>query len=126
MTSHLLHASRLGVVLPPLNYSDPIYAELHQPLPDGWLDDVSFTLDDIFAYCVNKRHLVRCSDILTPKITQWGKCFTYSNYEKVHQEGRVSGSMTGSATALTFYMDVKQAEYVFNTNIAAGVKVGKK
>jgi hypothetical protein len=31
--------------------------------------------------------------------------------------------MTGSATALTFYINIQQSEYVFNTNIAAGVKV---
>lgn len=123
MTSHLLHSSRLGVIMPPLNYSDPLYAELNHAFSDDWLDKVSFDIKDLFVVCVNKRVVVSCYDILTRKITQWGTCFTYNNYEKVETEGRVNGSMTGSATALTFYINIQQSEYVFNTNIAAGVKV---
>ncbi|CAC5402983.1 ASIC4 [Mytilus coruscus] len=123
MTTHLLHSSRLGVVLPHLNYSSPAFAELNDPVPEDWLNKSSFYLEDMFHYCVNERHLVPCKDILIPKITQWGKCFTFNNYQKVATNGIVKGSMTGSTTALTFYIDVKQDEYVFNTNLAAGVKI---
>ncbi|VDH91064.1 Hypothetical predicted protein [Mytilus galloprovincialis] len=123
MTTHLLHSSRLGVVLPHLNYSSPAFAELNDPVPEDWLNKSSFDLEDMFHYCVNERHLVPCKDILIPKITQWGKCFTFNNYQKVATNGIVKGSMTGSTTALTFYIDVKQDEYVYNTNLAAGVKV---
>jgi hypothetical protein len=100
-----------------------LYAELNHAFSDDWLDKVSFDIKDLFVVCVNKRVVVSCYDILTRKITQWGTCFTYNNYEKVETEGRVNGSMTGSATALTFYINIQQSEYVFNTNIAAGVKV---
>ncbi|VDI62852.1 Hypothetical predicted protein, partial [Mytilus galloprovincialis] len=123
MRSHLLHSSRLGVVLPPLDYTNPAYAELNASLSEDWLDKVSFDLDDMFMYCVNERHVTACKNILKAKVTQWGKCFTYNANEKLPKEGRVKGSMTGSATALTFYIDIKQDEYVFNTNMAAGVKI---
>ncbi|XP_071127326.1 acid-sensing ion channel 2-like [Mytilus edulis] len=123
MTTHLLHSSRLGVVLPHLNYSSPAFAELNDPVPEDWLNKSSFDLEDMFHYCVNERHLVPCKDILIPKITQWGKCFTFNNYQKVATNGIVKGSMTGSTTALTFYIDVKQDEYVYSTNLAAGVKI---
>ncbi|CAC5402984.1 ASIC4 [Mytilus coruscus] len=118
-----LRCSRLGVVLPPLDYTNPAYAELNVSLSEDWLNNVSFDLDDMFMYCVNERHVIACQNILIAKLTQWGKCFTYNANEKLQKEGRVKGSMTGSATALTFYIDVKQDEYVFNTNIAAGVKI---
>ncbi|XP_076071955.1 acid-sensing ion channel 1A-like [Mytilus galloprovincialis] len=123
MMSHLLHSSRLGVVLPPLDYTNPAYAELNDSLSKDWLDNVSFDLDDMFMYCVNERHVIACKNILKAKVTQWGKCFTYNSNEKLPTEGRVKGSMTGSATALTFYINIKQDEYVFNTNMAAGVKI---
>ncbi|XP_052086555.1 acid-sensing ion channel 4-A-like [Mytilus californianus] len=123
MMSHLLHRSRLGDVFPPIDYTNPVYSELNDSVSEDRLDKVSFGLNDNFAFCEHDKHLVSCETILTPKITQWEKCFTYNGNEKLRMEGRVKSSTTGSPTALTFYMDIKQHEYVFNTNTAAGIKI---
>ncbi|XP_021364397.1 acid-sensing ion channel 1-like [Mizuhopecten yessoensis] len=124
MEHYLLTISRMTNFVPPLDYDYPIYSNLSLPLPDEWIHNVSFTVNDLFYACVDMQNvMLNCSEVLTPTLTEIGLCFTFNSEEYIRSHGPLVTSTTGSAKSLAFYTHIDQDEYVYNDNLAAGMKI---
>lgn len=124
MQEYLLSISRMGYSVPLINYDDSSKSNLSLPLPKGWIYNVSFTVNDLFAVCVDiEGYRVDCDVVLTPKLTDIGLCYTFNSKEYIKINGPMITRMTGSKTSLALYVRIDQEEYVYNDNLAAGMKV---
>lgn len=85
-----------------------------------FLETASFSVNDIVLFCVYQNVLENCDQVLTSRITEMGKCFTFNNYNAI--TGIRTISRTGSLLSLTLYLRIDQDEYVYNDVMAAGVK----
>lgn len=123
---YFLSISRMTPFVTPLNYSQPKYAALNEPLDENWLQNISLTVDDMFLYCIEANIIAPCGERLTPLITEAGLCYTYNSYEWGKKNGNLKTSLTGSKSAPTFYVHVNQDQYVYSHDLAAGIMVCNK
>ncbi|KAJ8298909.1 hypothetical protein KUTeg_022969 [Tegillarca granosa] len=120
---YFLTISRMASFVTPLDYSNPMYADYNKPLDESWLQNISLTIDDMFLYCIESNTNAPCRERLTPYITEAGLCYTYNSYEYGKRHGNMKTSLTGSNSAPTFYIHINQDQYVYNQDLAAGIKV---
>ncbi|XP_033744119.1 acid-sensing ion channel 4-A-like [Pecten maximus] len=124
MDHYLLSISRMTHFVPPVNYDHPAYSDLSRPLPDGWLNNVSFSVMDLFFACVNTENIqMNCSEVLIPTLTDIGLCFTFNSEQQMGTDDLLVTSIIGSVKSLAFYINVNQNEYVYSDNLAAGMKI---
>lgn len=122
----LLRTSNLGIFEAPINFSDPSLAELSEEGSPDWFQNSAFKLSDMFLFCLFKGSNTPCQNWFTERITDWGNCFTFNSWKYVqHNKGPLKTSMTGSNSGLIIYLNVDQKNYIFNENIAAGLKVSR-
>lgn len=112
--------SNLGHFLPPVNFSDPNYFHLQEDGVDGFLQNHSFAMSDMFVVCAFKGMMVNCFDYFRSKVTSWGICYTFNDPGLAEP---IKTRHTGSTTSLTMYLKIDQANYVFGENMAAGMKI---
>lgn len=121
----LIANSNLGIFEPPVDFSNAFYAELSEEIPPGWLETVVAGKTDTLLICMFKGDLINCHDLFVERVTDSGVCFTFNSWKHVQQNnGPVKTTYTGSNRGLTVYLNVDQENYVFNENMAAGIKVG--
>ncbi|XP_069129818.1 acid-sensing ion channel 1A-like [Argopecten irradians] len=124
MDHYLLTLSRMKDFVPEIDYDHPYYSNLSNPIPDGWIYNVSSTVYDFFGACVDMKDVVQeCEDVLVPKLTDMGLCFTFNSREYIKKNGSLITTSTGSTKSLAFYIMVNQGEYVYSDNMGAGMKI---
>ncbi|KAJ8317676.1 hypothetical protein KUTeg_005580, partial [Tegillarca granosa] len=104
---------------PYINFSDPNYFHLQEDGVDGFLQNHSFAMSDMFVVCAFKGMMVNCFDYFRSKVTSWGICYTFNDPGLAEP---IKTRHTGSTTSLTMYLKIDQANYVFGENMAAGMK----
>ncbi|XP_021364347.1 acid-sensing ion channel 1C-like [Mizuhopecten yessoensis] len=124
MEHYLLTLSRMKDFVSPIDYDHPWYSNLSLPLPEGWLHNVSYSILDMFGACVDMKDVMNnCMTVLTPTLTDIGLCYTFNSKEYIREHEALITTITGSTKSLAFYIHVNQDEYVYNDNMAAGMKI---
>lgn len=127
MDHYLLTLSRMTLFVPPVPFDHPAYAELLQSPDETFLANNSFPVTEMFHVCVNSRNDMEvCSDVLTEKITDLGRCYTYNSYDHIQKHGPLFTSVTGSTLSLALYIKTNQSENVYSDNMSSGIKVHNK
>lgn len=125
-TAFMRKYSLVGDIEPPINFSDPYYAELKENGSMDWFLDVANRLPDVLHYCVFKDEPVDCNRLFVEHVTDMGMCFTFNSWEHAQKNnGSVTTTVTGSSAGLALYGNIQQDNYVFNENMAAGIKVSR-
>lgn len=122
LKSFFLHNSNLGYFQEIMNFSDPRFTELTVPGSPEWFPRVASSIN--CQVCLSRGSESNCNDLLVKHVTEWDVCLTYNSWAHVKKSGRsINNSQTGSYSVLIVYMKVDQDNYVFNENMAAGIKV---
>lgn len=124
LNAYLLKTSDIGVYWSQINFSDPNLSELLENGSPDMLQNAGFRISDLFLFCLFKGSIIQCGDYFSKRTTDYGVCFTFNSWTQTNKSrGTLRTSFTGSNRGLLVYANVNQNDYVFNGNMAAGLKV---
>jgi hypothetical protein len=118
-----LTKSVIGWMIPPMDLSKPEYAAYHLPLDESWVHGTANQVEDLFLFCLFEGEDKECKEVMKPKVTKLGVCYTFNSRKYVEENGHTVTSRTGSTSGLRLYLMVNQHSYVYSDFMAAGIKV---
>ncbi|ELT89070.1 hypothetical protein CAPTEDRAFT_200009 [Capitella teleta] len=100
-----------------LNQMDSGYI-LRQMFHDG-----AFTLEEMVYTCFWQNQVVNCSDYFTQTLTAMGYCYTFNSADLIKENGRLKTSQIGVKQGFSFYVDVGQENYFYQSRNSAGIRL---
>lgn len=108
-----------------INWDDPALLPFKLPMNKSYVRQISPDLNSMLYECLweGKYLKSKCSKNFTENFTELGICYTFNsaNYSKLY--GPLYTSHTGSSTGLVLHFYINESTYIYNEDMASGVKV---
>lgn len=109
----------------PLNWSNPDLKPFTYPMNESWFRSVSPDLSSMLFMCAweGRRLKPPCSQNFSEHFTDMGICYTFNDANQTRRYGPLYTSHTGSMTGLVLYLYINESTYIYNPEMATGVKI---
>ncbi|GAB1601878.1 acid-sensing ion channel 2-like, partial [Argonauta hians] len=107
-----------------INWTDPAMEPFKKPMNKTWVRKISPGLKSMLYECRwEGRYLKpKCLNNFTENFTELGICYTFNGANHSEQYGPLYTSHTGSSTGLVLSIYINESTYIFNEDMASGVK----
>ena len=109
----------------PLNWSNPDLKPFTYPMNKSWIRATSPNFSSLLFMCAWKGRRLQppCTRNFSEHFTDMGICYTFNDANHTRQYGPLYTSHTGSMTGLVLYFYINESTYIYNQDMATGVKV---